>query len=192
MSNSQNALSTMAQTSLRGPRMSGSSNQADAGGSSSSQHDLAEKCLSIVEDYKHTIISKSKAYVSITKAVSTATNEAMDQAESFITSLYFNMLDEWARGLDRGRNQWDSDAAARRSEVRESVPPRENERRREPSVERDEPIRNPEFHEAGWREIVTGKCVNLNTVDSIISSSRTIDKCTKTIGDIEIKYAKTS
>ncbi|KAG2342382.1 hypothetical protein BDR05DRAFT_949039 [Suillus weaverae] len=140
MSNSQNASSTMAQTSLRGPRMSGTSNEADIGGLSSSQHDLVEKCLSIVKDYKHTIISKSEAYVSITKAVSTATNEATDQAESFITSPYFNMLDEWARGLDRGRNQWDSDATTQCSEVRESVPPRENEHQQEPSVERDEPL----------------------------------------------------
>jgi hypothetical protein len=54
---------------------------------------------------------------------------------------------------------------------------------------------SPEFHEAGWAEIVTGKCagkcVNLDAVHSIISSSRTIDKCTETIGDIEIKYAGT-
>jgi hypothetical protein len=47
----------------------------------------------------------------------------------------------------------------------------------------------PEFHEAGWAEIVAGKCINLDAVHSIISSSRTIDKCTETIGDIEIKFA---
>ncbi|KAG2746165.1 hypothetical protein P692DRAFT_20681239, partial [Suillus brevipes Sb2] len=50
----------------------------------------------------------------------------------------------------------------------------------------------PEFHEAGWAEIVAGKCVNLDAVHSIISSSRTIDKCTETIGDIEIKFSGTS
>jgi hypothetical protein len=50
----------------------------------------------------------------------------------------------------------------------------------------------PEFHEAGWAEIVTGKCVNLDTVHSIISSSCTIDKCTETLGDIEIKFSGTS
>jgi hypothetical protein len=50
----------------------------------------------------------------------------------------------------------------------------------------------PEFYEAGWAEIVAGKCVNLDAVHSIISSSRTIDKCTETIGDIEIKFSGTS
>jgi hypothetical protein len=122
-----------------GPRTSGSSIQANARGSTSSQLDLAEKCLSIVEDYKHTIITKSEAYISITKAVSAATNEATDQAESFIMSPYFNMLDEWTRGLDRGTDQHESDAA-HQSEVRESVAPREVEYWREQSFEREEPI----------------------------------------------------
>jgi hypothetical protein len=47
---------------------------------------------------------------------------------------------------------------------------------------------SPEFHESGWMEIVTGKCVNLDNVYSIISSSRTIDKHTETIGGIELRY----
>ncbi|KAG2063392.1 hypothetical protein BDR04DRAFT_1038139 [Suillus decipiens] len=48
-----------------------------------------------------------------------------------------------------------------------------------------------EFHEAGWTEIIAGKCVNLDAVHSIISSSHTIDKCTETIRDIEIKFSGT-
>jgi hypothetical protein len=47
---------------------------------------------------------------------------------------------------------------------------------------------SPEFHESGWMEIVTGKCVNLNNVYSIIASSRTINKHTETIGGIELRY----
>jgi hypothetical protein len=47
---------------------------------------------------------------------------------------------------------------------------------------------SPEFHESGWMEIVTGKCVNLDNVFSIIASSRTIDKHTETIGGIELRY----
>ncbi|KAG2341577.1 hypothetical protein BDR05DRAFT_887953, partial [Suillus weaverae] len=50
----------------------------------------------------------------------------------------------------------------------------------------------PEFHEAGWAEIVSRKCVNLDTVHSIISSSCTIDKCTETLRDIEIKFSRTT
>ena len=30
---------------------------------------------------------------------------------------------------------------------------------------------SPEFHESGWMEIVTGKCINLDNVYSIIASS---------------------
>ncbi|KAG2051862.1 hypothetical protein BDR06DRAFT_888955 [Suillus hirtellus] len=48
---------------------------------------------------------------------------------------------------------------------------------------------SPKFHEAGWTEIVASKCVNLDTVHSIISSSHTVNKCTETIGDIEIKFS---
>ncbi|KAJ8593277.1 hypothetical protein M405DRAFT_731675, partial [Rhizopogon salebrosus TDB-379] len=47
---------------------------------------------------------------------------------------------------------------------------------------------SPEFHESGWMEIVTGKCVNLDNVFSIIASSRTVDKHTETIGGIELRY----
>jgi hypothetical protein len=47
---------------------------------------------------------------------------------------------------------------------------------------------SPEFHEAGWTEIVTSKCINLDTVHSIIASARTVDKHTETIGDIEIRF----
>jgi hypothetical protein len=50
----------------------------------------------------------------------------------------------------------------------------------------------PKFYEAGWAEIVTGKCVNLNAVHFTISSSCTIDRCTKTLSDIEIKFSGTS
>jgi hypothetical protein len=47
---------------------------------------------------------------------------------------------------------------------------------------------SPEFHESGWMEIVTGKCINLDNVHSIIASSRAIDKHTETIGGIENRY----
>ena len=47
---------------------------------------------------------------------------------------------------------------------------------------------SPEFHESGWMEIVTGKCINLDNVYSIIASSRTIDKHTETLGGIELRY----
>jgi hypothetical protein len=47
----------------------------------------------------------------------------------------------------------------------------------------------PEFHESGWAEIVAGKCINLDVVHTIISSSHTIDKQTETlVGDIEVSY----
>jgi hypothetical protein len=47
---------------------------------------------------------------------------------------------------------------------------------------------SPEFHESGWSEIVAGKCLNLDAVHTIITSSRTVDKHTETLGDIEIRY----
>jgi hypothetical protein len=47
---------------------------------------------------------------------------------------------------------------------------------------------SPEFHESGWMEIVTGKCINLDNVHTIIMSCRTIDKHTESIGGIEIRY----
>jgi hypothetical protein len=43
-------------------------------------------------------------------------------------------------------------------------------------------------HESGWSEIVAGKCLNLDAVHTIITSSRTVDKHTETLGDIEIRY----
>jgi hypothetical protein len=47
---------------------------------------------------------------------------------------------------------------------------------------------SPEFHESGWTEIVTGKCINLDTIHTIIASARTAEKRTETIGDIEIRF----
>jgi len=50
---------------------------------------------------------------------------------------------------------------------------------------------SPEFHESGWSEIVTGKCVNLDTVHTCLITAQTVDKQTETIGGIEIKYGTT-
>jgi len=47
---------------------------------------------------------------------------------------------------------------------------------------------SPEFHESGWTEIVAGKCINLDTIHSIIASAKAVEKHTETIGDIEIRY----
>jgi len=47
---------------------------------------------------------------------------------------------------------------------------------------------SPEFHESGWTEIVAGKCINLDTIHSIVASAKAVEKHTETIGDIEIRY----
>jgi hypothetical protein len=45
---------------------------------------------------------------------------------------------------------------------------------------------SPEFHESGWSGIIAGKCLNLDAIHTVITSSRMVDKHTKTLGDIEI------
>ncbi|KAG1797649.1 uncharacterized protein BJ212DRAFT_1488877 [Suillus subaureus] len=42
--------------------------------------------------------------------------------------------------------------------------------------------------ESRWAEIITGECINLNVVHTIITSSQTVDKQTKTLRGVEIKY----
>ncbi|KAG1775724.1 hypothetical protein EV702DRAFT_1114272 [Suillus placidus] len=219
MSSSRNVSSN----TLTGPGLEGSSSQTNTGRSTVSEQELVEKCLNIVKDYKHRIISKQEAFVTITKAVASATHEATDQAESYIAAPYFDMLDELSRNLDNVRGQREPDVA-QQSEERDSVTPREDENQREQSFEQGEPSRKrcrldlsclgrAEQSFTGsqlsanltrtneillnWSqdpkeaEIISGKCVNLDAVHSIISSSRTIDKCTETLEDIEIKFSGT-
>ncbi|KAG2341576.1 hypothetical protein BDR05DRAFT_1001673 [Suillus weaverae] len=107
MSSSRNVSSN----TLTGPRLEGSSSQTNTGRSTVSEQELVEKCLNIVEDYKHGIISKQEAFATITKVVTSTTHEATDQAESYIAAPYFDMLDEWSRNLDNIRAQREPDAA---------------------------------------------------------------------------------
>jgi hypothetical protein len=109
MSDSQNATSNT-QSSLMGPGRPGSSTQTNSGRPFVSEQELVEKCLSTVEDYKNAIISKQEAFITITKTITSATNEASDQAESFIAGLYFDMLEEWSRELEK-RAPFESDDA---------------------------------------------------------------------------------
>ncbi|KAG2037342.1 hypothetical protein BDR03DRAFT_1010808 [Suillus americanus] len=212
MSNTQNA-SSNTQDSLMGPGRPGSSTQANAGRSAVPEQELVEKCLNTVEDYKHAIVSKQEAYITIAKIIGLSTNEASDQAESFIATPYFDMLDEWSRELEKSRTENPSllermnieSRASSRVNLLENAPnltsPASDMLKillnwsQDPKEVRRQLMYHrccPEFHEAGWAEIVAGKCVNLDAVHSIISSSRTIDKCTGTIGDIGIKFSGTS
>lgn len=118
MSTSQNVSSN----TLTGPGQEGSSAQTNPARSSISEQELVERCLNVVENYKHALISKQEAFVTITKAIASASDEAMDQAESFIATPYFEMLEEWSRDLDLARGQRGPDVM-RRSEDRESFPP---------------------------------------------------------------------
>ncbi|KAG1727188.1 uncharacterized protein EDB91DRAFT_1254013 [Suillus paluster] len=207
MSDSQNATSNT-QSSLMGLGRSGTSSQANAGRSVVSQQELVEKCLSTVDDYKQGIITKQEAIVTIAKTVVSATNKASDQAESFIATPYFDMLDEWSRELERSRASqrmdFNGSKALSRMNLLESDASWISPVLDEPNNPLEE-VSSPQTSHVltkssltglktpkKWAEIVASKCVNLDAIHSIISSSHTIDKCTEMIKDIEIKFSGTS
>jgi len=225
--------STTTQSSFIGPEHTESN--AGLSGSSTSQQELAKKCLKVIEDFRCSRITKSEALVSITQIIASGSSDTTDQTISFIADPYYSMLDHWATELGR--------AAGPAETVNETDGPEQDtmgENEHESSIERDEPVRkrckldlscldraatsytgraissnlrrtnevllnwsqdpkearrrlmyhecSPEFHESGWTEIVTGKCLNLDTIHTIITSSRAVDKHTETVGSIEIRY----
>ena len=48
--------------------------------------------------------------------------------------------------------------------------------------------RSPEFHESGWADIVAGRSINLDAIHTIITTSRSVDKHTESIRDVELTY----
>ncbi|KAG2747703.1 hypothetical protein P692DRAFT_20737324, partial [Suillus brevipes Sb2] len=48
--------------------------------------------------------------------------------------------------------------------------------------------RSPEFHESRWADIVAGRCINLDAIHTIITTSRSVDKHTEFIGEVELTY----
>ncbi|KAG2146384.1 uncharacterized protein EDB93DRAFT_1104380 [Suillus bovinus] len=192
MSESQNAASNTQSMSIR-LGMSGDSTQTNLGGPSILEQDLVQKCISIVKDYKHTLISKEEAIITITKTIAATTDEASNQAESYITSPYFEMLEQWIETptlLERMKIN-ESRALNKvnlfKNGTNLTLPALDK-----PRNYSEETQKKYGANSSGWAEIVARKCINLDAVHSIISSSHTIDKCTETIGDIEIKFSGTS
>jgi len=74
---------------------------AGLSGLSTSQQELAKKCLTVIEDFRRSRITKSEVLVSNTQIIASGSSDTTDQTISFITDPYYSMLDHWATELGR-------------------------------------------------------------------------------------------
>jgi hypothetical protein len=95
-----NESSTM-QSSHAEPELTESMSITNLTGSTSSQQELVQKCLKVIEDFRSSHITKSEGIVSITQIIASQSPNMSDETISFIAEPYYSMLKHWASELSQ-------------------------------------------------------------------------------------------